>query len=122
MESDSVLEIQTEYREGILFVRLEGKLVSKTVPIFQKEFEGLIHSGITNIVFNLQDLRMIDMYGIEALFQLYETIHDKSGHSLICGMNHRVNKNLKQSKILNYIYEISDELNAIKVMKWSNQN
>ena len=47
-------------------------------------------------------------------------IHDKSGHSLICGMNHHINQSLKQSKILNYIYEISDELNAIKVMKWNN--
>jgi len=28
----------------------------------------------------------------------------------------------KKYRILNYIYEISDELNAIKVMKWSKES
>ena len=120
MESDKVLEIKTEYREGILFVRLSGELVSKTVSFFKQKLLEWKEDGFSEIVFNLYDLEVIDTEGIKILFETYQMIHDKSGHSLICGMNHHVNQSLKQSKILNYIYEISDELNAIKVMKWNN--
>lgn len=115
-----MLEITTEYREGILFVRLEGKLVSNTVEFFQRELNRWKEEGISNIVFNLKSLEEIDVSGIRSFFDSYQMIHDKDGHSLICGMNHHVNQSLKQFRVLNYIYEISDELNAIKVMKWNN--
>ena len=115
-----MLEIQTEYREGILFARLEGKLIDKTVSIFQQELNYWKNYGISTIVFNVQSLVEIDASGVQAVFDSYQMIHDKSGHGLICGVNNHVNECLKKSKILNYIYEISDELNAIKVMKWNN--
>lgn len=117
-----MLEIRTEYREGILFVRLEGILVSNTVEFFQKELERWKEEGISNIVFNVGDLKEIDTVGIRLFFDSYQMLQDKSGRGLICGMNHHINQSLKKSRILNYIYEISDELNAIKVMKWSNQS
>lgn len=113
-----MLEITTEYREGILFVRLEGILDSNTVPFFQKELKRWKEGGISNIVFNVFALKEIDTVGIRSFFETIQMIHDKSGRGLICGMNHHVNQSLKKSRILNYIYEISDELNAIKVMKW----
>lgn len=118
----TVLEIRTEYREGILFVRLEGILVSNTVEFFQKELARWKEEGISNIVFNVMNLEKIDTVGIRSFFDSYQMIHDKDGRGLICGMNHHINQSLKSSRILNYIYEISDELNAIKVMKWSNQS
>ncbi len=117
-----VLEIKTEYREGILFIRLEGKLISNTASFFQLELEKWMEEGISNIVFNVVDLEEIDTVGIRSFFDSYQKIHENDGHSLICGMNHHINKSLKKSRILNYIYEISDELNAIKVMKWSKES
>lgn len=116
----NVLEITTEYREGILFVRLDGILVSNTAPFFQLELERWKEEGISNIVFNVNELKEIDTVGIRFFFDTIQMIHDKDGHGLICGMNHHINQSLKQTRILNYIYEISDELNAIKVMKWNN--
>lgn len=115
-----MLEITTEYREGILFVRLEGKLISNTVQFFQLELERWKEEGISNIVFNVIELKEIDIIGIRSFFDSYQMIHAKDGHSFICGINDYVNHCFKKSKILNYIYEISDELNAIKVMKWNN--
>lgn len=120
MESDRVLDIETEYREGILFARLSGKLESRSISFFKQKILEWKEDGFTDIVFNLHNLEEIDREGINTFFEAYQMIHDKSGHSLICGMNHHINQSLKQSKILNYIYEISDELNAIKVMKWNN--
>ena len=72
-----MLEITTEYREGILFVRLDGKLVSNTVQFFQLELERWKEEGISNIVFNVVDLKEIDTIGIRSFFDPYQMIHDK---------------------------------------------
>lgn len=117
-----MLAITTEYRKGILFVRLEGCLISGTISLFEKEVNKWMEEGISNLVFNLSRLEKIDTNGIQSLFNYYETVKNNDGHSLICGMNNHINTNLKKSKVLNYIYEISDELNAIKVMKWNSES
>lgn len=114
-----MLAITTEYRHGILFVRLHGRLISSTVSHLEDEVNSWLTGGITNIVFNVVEVSEIDNSGNDALYHYYELINKNNGHSLICGVNNHINKNLKNSKVLNYIYEISDELNAIKVMKWN---
>lgn len=114
-----MLAITTEYRKGILFVRLHGSLISSTVSHLEEVVNNWLSGGITNIVFNVIEVDKIDNSGNDALYHYYEVLNKNNGHSLICGVNNHINKNLKNSKILNHIYEISDELNAIKVMKWN---
>lgn len=109
-----MLTITTEYRHGILFVRLHGKLISSTVSRLNREVESWLLGGINNVVFNVVDVDKIDDCGNDALLYYYQELNKKDGHSLICG----INNNLKKSNLLKYICEISDELNAIKVMKW----
>ena len=113
-----MLTITTEYRHGILFVRLQGHLISSTVSRLNKEVDSWLLGGITNIVFNVVDVDRIDNSGNDALFHYYQLVNENDGHSLICGVNNHINNNLKKSDLLKYVYEISDELNAIKVMKW----
>lgn len=115
-----MLAITTEYRKGILFVRLEGSLISTTISLFEQEVNKWIEEGVRDVVFNLSRVDKIDIRGIQSLLNYYNIIKTSDGHSLICGMNNHINTSLKKSKVLNYIYEISDELNAIKVMKWNN--
>jgi len=122
MGSDKLLAITTEYRKGILFVRLEGSLINSTISLLNSELNKWLGAGINNVVFNLQELDTIDTFGIQSFFSYYQMINGKKGHSLICGINENVNKYLKGTKILSYIYEISDELNAIKVMKWNSRS
>ena len=122
LESDKVLAITTEYRKSILFVRLEGYLISTTVSILEVELDKWMEEGIIKVVFNVKELIEIDSSGIQSLLNYSHIINNNNGYSLICGMNHHINADLKRSKILNSIYEISDELNAIKVMKWNNRN
>ena len=110
-----MLTITTEYRHGILFVRLQGHLISSTVSRLNKEIDSWLLGGITNIVFNVVEVDEIDNSGNDALLRYYQIMHKNDGHSLICGVNNHINNNLKKSDLVN---EISDELIAIKVMKW----
>ena len=116
--SDKLLAITTEYRKGILFVRLEGSLINSTISLLNNELNEWLGAGINNVVFNLQELDTIDALGIQSFFNYYQMINGINGHSLICGINQKLNNCFRSTEILNYIYEISDELSAIKVMKW----
>ena len=117
-----MLAVVSEYRECILFVRLEGDLTAETVSVLDVELNEWLEEGVAKIVFNVSELKNIDSSGIQSMKNYSHVINNKNGYSLICGMNHHINANFKKSKVLNYIYEISDELNAIKVMKWSNRS
>lgn len=118
MEGDNMLEINMEFRKGILFVRLEGILDKTTVTKLNAEVTELVRdNGIRNLVFNISGLNSIDMKGINALFYNYELCNQNNGKSLLCGFDNTfVSHRIKNSRLLNYMYEASDELSAILMM------
>lgn len=120
MMGDLMLNIITEFRRGILFVRLKGILDDKTTYLMQDRVTSLVkQNGITNLVINLNDVKKIDLKGISELFINYCILNRNYGHSYICGVNSLINNTIKNSNILSYIPEVNDELNAMRVIKWN---
>ena len=112
-----MLTVKTEYRNGILFVRLRGELIIDNICKFNNKVTKLVKdNGIRNIVFNFSNLKSIDIKGINAIFYNYELCTKNNGRSLLCGNNDKIRKKLKSSRLINYVYEISDELTALKLL------
>ncbi|NLL44145.1 MAG: anti-sigma factor antagonist [Mollicutes bacterium] len=113
-----MLEITTEFRKGVLFVRLSGELTKQTVDKLNKEVTSLIKdNGIRNIVFNIKDLNMIDIKGINALLYNYELSKANNGKVCVCGIkNPLVSQRIRNSRLLKYMYESSDELGAFNII------
>ena len=112
-----MLNINLEFHKGILFVRLDGILDKNTVDKLDMEVTNLIkENGIRNIVFNITNLNSIDCYGINKLLDNYEICKLNKGKSLVCGLNGIVKQRVNNSKLLKYMYEASDELNAVSVI------
>lgn len=112
-----MLTVALEYRLGILFIRLKGDLNINTISKFDKKVISKIkEGGIINIVFNLSKLNNIDIKGIYKLLYCYELISKNNGSIFICGNNDNISKKLKDSHVLNYISEISNELTAYKII------
>ena len=112
-----MLNVCTEFRKGILFVRLKGHLNKDTVYKLNKKVTNIVkNNGIRNIVFNLTNLKSIDVKGINTLFYNYELSKNNDGKSLICGNNDKIRKKLKTSRLINYIYEVTDELCATNII------
>ena len=112
-----MLNVGTEFRKGILFVRLKGDLNKDTVYKLNKKVTNVVkENGIRNIVFNFERLKSIDIKGINSIFYNYELCKKNKGKSLLCGNNDKIRKRLKSSRLINYVYEISDELTAIKIL------
>ena len=113
-----MLSITTEFRDGILFVRLKGSLNKDTIVKLNKKVTNVIKlNGIKNVVFNLSSLKSIDIKGINTIFYNYELCKHNNGKSYLCGNNDNIRNKLKKSRLINYVYEISDELTAIKLFK-----
>ena len=112
-----MLNVGTEFRKGILFVRLKGDLNKDTIYKLNKRVTSVVkESGIRNIVFNFERLRSIDTKGINSILYNYELCKKNKGKSLLCGNNDNIRKRLKSSRLINYVYEIKDELTAIKIL------
>ena len=115
-----MLEIDMEYRKGVLFIRLHGELVENTIPVLEKEVTHIMKDyDIGNIVFNVEELNLIDMKGIHALIDHYELAKEKDGKVLMCGLkNTLVKHRIENSHLLNYMFETSDELTALSYMRY----
>lgn len=113
-----MLEIDMEFRKGILFIRLSGKLDKTTIGKLNREVTELVKdNGIKNIVFNIDKLTSIDLKGINSLLYNYELSRMNDGKAMLCGVNNSlVRYRISNSRLFNYMYEVSDELSAIKVI------
>ena len=112
-----MLNVGTEFRKGILFVRLRGHLNKDTVDKMNKRVTNIVkENGIRNIVFNFTNLKSIDIKGINAIFYNYELCKNNEGMSMFCGNNDKIRERLKKSRLINYVYETKDELSAIRIL------
>lgn len=113
-----MLQIETEFRHGIFFIRLRGILTKKTVDILNKNVTTLVsQNGFKNVVFNIEDLNYIDIKGINTLFYNYELSRNNHGTLMLCGIkNEEVRKKIKHSRLLNYANEVNDELTALQII------
>lgn len=112
-----MLNVGTEFRKGILFVRLRGHLNKNTLYKLDKRVTKIIkENGISKVVFNFTNLKSIDIKGINAIFYNYELCKNNDGRSFMCGNNDNIRKKLKRSRLINYVYETTDELSAMKIL------
>lgn len=112
-----MLNVKTEFRKGIFFVRLRGHLNKYTaIKINNKVIKVIKKNKIYNIVFNFSNLKSIDIKGIHSILYSYEICKRNSGVSFLCGNNDNIKSRLKKSRLINYVYEIPNELSAFKLI------
>lgn len=107
-----MLEVNMEYRKGVLFIRFVGELVKNKINGNEIEnVDDVLSTGMTCVVFNLEELKMIDNSGLDYLWEKYQMVKSKGGVAFLCGIHHStVKRRLKRSRLLTYMNEIQDEL------------
>lgn len=102
-----MLDIDIEFRRGVLFVRIIGSLIESTKNKFKNEIKNIIdRSGIINIVINLDNVDKIDNNGLNCLYELKEVIEKENGNIVICNTPVKLENKL-------FIYKTRDELTAL---------
>ena len=113
-----MLEFNLEFRKGVLFVRLIGDLNGQTKILIDQELGDLVNrNGIKYLVFNVEGLKYIDEYGIDALYHNYTVINKHHGKTMVCGIkNLLVKYRLEHSRLFNYLDVVDNELSAIATL------
>ena len=109
-----MLDIDIEFNQGILLVRLRGILNGDTVGLLRKDLEMVIRdNGIRYVLINLKKLSFIDNYGLEAIKQSYRQIINNNGKLIICGIDKLFNQN---KEIFDNLYQVNDEIMAYEII------
>ena len=86
-----MLKIIMEFRKGVLFVRLNGVITRDTIAKFERNVTKKIKKyKISSVVFNMNDVKKIDLKGINALFFIYELTNKEKGDTFLCNINNDV--------------------------------
>lgn len=114
-----MLDINFEFRRGVLFIRLSGILTKKTVSKLDSDVTSLIRDNeIRNVVFNVSNLNKIDLKGISRLFYNYELCKKNRGISLLCCTNNDVIcDKIKTTRLFKYMLPVNDELSAFNFIE-----
>ncbi len=114
-----MLDINFEFRRGVLFIRLRGVLTKYTIKKLDSEVTTLIRdNGIRNVVFNVSGLDKIDLKGISRLFYNYELCKKNRGVSLLCCIdNDNIHEKIKGTRLLQYMVDVNDELSAFNFIE-----
>lgn len=109
----NMLEINMEFRKGILFVRLSGILDENTSKQLTMKIDDLIkEKGIKYFTFNLSGLQKITHEGIDTIKKNYQQILSFDGKLVLCGVT---NEGIKT--IFEDVYQSSNELGAFQLIR-----
>ena len=89
-----------------MIVRLKGELTKETINKFNNVTRKVLKNDINYLIFNVNELKLIDYKGINKLLYNYEIINSNKGKTLLYGNNLNISKILKKSHIFKYIYKI----------------
>ena len=104
-----MLKINLEYRKGILFIRLKGKLTRFTYPSLLNYLSPLINEkGIKYLVINLDCIKLIDKMGKEAIKIIITEVKKNHGYGIICNT---------KTKFDDSIRVVENELKAFTLLK-----
>lgn len=108
-----MLEMNMEFRRGILFIRLNGilnaitsKELTEKINIFVKE------KGVKYFTFNLEGLEQITKEGIETIKENYHQIVSFQGNLVLCGV-----KSEGMRTIFEDVYQSSNELGVFQMLQ-----
>lgn len=104
-----MLRINTEFRKGVLFVRLNGQIDNEN---YLESINDIIEDiGIKYIVLNIDNLRFVDVNSINHIIDYNRQILKKKGCLLICDTN--INRN---GIFKNMIPNIKCEIDAFSLI------
>ena len=99
-----MLKINLEFRKGVLFIRLNGSLNNANDL---DNINSLVSDiGLKYIVFNIDNLKSIDVNGINWILKYNDKLINNNGKLLLCENDDILSNQLFKNKIPNIKNEI----------------
>lgn len=112
-----MLNLDLEYKKGILFLRLNGTLDRYTSFILDDAIKKVVNkAGIKYLMINFENLKSIDSFGINTILNSYNNFFKSDGKLMICGFNPNINKIPNTSNLLSCASILNNEASAFNVV------
>lgn len=109
-----MLKMDLEYTQGILFVRLRGRLTRKnSYKIYNYLTPVIYKHNIKYVIYNLSNLIGIDEAGIDAILSTKCTIKKNKGKIYLCEVNKEISSKIKRL----HIKTTSSEKTALELIE-----
>ena len=103
-----MLKMDLEYKSGVFFIRLIGKLTKKNSSKINNYLLPVIKKHqINNVIINLSNLKEIDDSGVEAILNVKCIVKLNKGNIRLCGTNSTILYKLKRLHIKNFLSELA---------------
>lgn len=112
-----MFETNIEYKKGVLFIRISGSLDKINSYKLKREIIPLIlKNGFKYVVLNLNEVNVLDDYGIEVLDEINNAVLRFNGKTtLIDGK--KIEKKIKGTLIDKILYKVRNERMALEVFE-----
>lgn len=112
-----MLNIDLEYKRGILFLRLDGILNKDTTFVLEKELERLVTKfGVKYVLINFEKLYEIDKYGLLCIINSYNEYLKDRGKLIICGYDDNIKLKIEGSDLKKYATLAVNEFSAFEII------
>ena len=112
-----MLNLDLEYKKGILFLRLNGTLNKYTSFILDDAIKKVVNkAGIKYLLINFENLKSIDMYGMNTIMNSYNKYFKDRGKLMICGYNSYISKISNTSDLLSCASILKNESSAFNLV------
>ena len=103
-----MLAVTTEFRKGVFFVRLKGRIDNEG---YLKDIDNIINTiGIHLIVLNINCIQELSLDSIKQINNYNKRILKKKKLLYIC------DKNMKRNKLFNLIPRLNNEIEAFSLI------
>lgn len=111
-----MLNIDLEYKRGILFLRLDGTLDKKTSFILEEAIKKIVNkAGIKYILINFEKLYKIDKYGVSSIINSYNEFLKDKGKLIICGYEDII-LNIERTDLIKFAIPTINEFSAFELI------
>ena len=111
-----MLNIDLEYKRGILFLRLNGILNKDTSFVLEDAIKTIVEkAGIKYMLINFEKLYKIDKYGVCSIIKSYNEYLKDKGKLMICGYDN-IKINIERSDLIKYATPAVNEVSAFELI------
>ena len=110
-----MLDIHKETHGDVVVLSLKGQLDALTAGSMKPTVDELMDSKTTNIVFDLQDITLIDSSGVGAIVSVFKRTRSWNGDTKISGLSAQpleVFKLLKLDKVIHIFHSVDQALSS----------
>lgn len=110
------MDLDIDYKRGILYIRLIGSFNSYNIYKFEEEIIPIIlELSARNVSINLSNVDMIDNFGINSFIKISNIVNRFNGKVVICDINSSILDYIKNSDIFDYCFKSKNENSSVGV-------